>query len=137
MKARWIINSVMLGAVFLLGSCTGPGGEQVDSDAFAFVVFEDPDSDFSTSDVRDVDGEIVRIDAAKQQLFWVNDSLAFDGFDVNGNELAAGFFTVRFGTEDGERRAFFTETNPPTICDIEAPGGMLRISSTSVTVPQE
>jgi hypothetical protein len=115
------------GAIFLL----------VDTATTEFVTFQDPDSDFSTMDVRDVEGDIVRFDAAAQQLVWVADELAFDGWDINGTALADGFFTVRFGTEDGQRRAYFTETDPPTICNIVVTDGALSIFPTEVTVPQE
>ena len=118
-------------------SCTAVPGVPVGDDGANVVVFEDPDSDFSTADVRDVDGEIVRFDAVNAQMIWVADSLSFNGFDVNGNALGAGFFMVRFGTENGERRAYFTETDPPTICNISVPNGTLSITSTQVTVPQE
>ncbi len=114
---------------------SGDGGED-DIDA-ELAVFEDPDSDFTTQDVRDVDGQIVRFNATLRQLIWVEDDLAFDGFDVDGNLLSNGFFTVRFGTEDGVRQAYFTETTPPTICDITVMNGQLRIFSTTETVPQE
>jgi hypothetical protein len=120
-----------------LASCAAPLGSDVEVDEIDAVEFQDPDSDFSTTDVRDVDDEIVRFDATALRLIWVADDLAFDGWDVNGNQLAGGFYTVRFGTEDGERRAYFTETSPPTICDISVSGGALSISSTNVTVPQE
>ena len=44
-------------------------------------------------------------------------------------------FQIRFGTKDGERRAYFTETASATICDIEVVGGQLAIEPTTVTVP--
>ena len=45
------------------------------------------------------------------------------------------FFQVRFGTKDGERRAYFTEAEATTICDIEIVGGQLMITPTNVNVP--
>jgi hypothetical protein len=44
-------------------------------------------------------------------------------------------FQIRFGTKDGERRAYFTETASATICDIAVSGGHLLISPTTVPVP--
>ena len=120
-----------------LCSCSGTMGTVVDADGIDFNMFQDPDSEFSTSDVMDIDGEIVRFDAANQQMIWAADSTAFDGWDIDGNALAGGFFTVRFGTENGVRGAYFTETSPPTICDIAVTDGSLRISPTTTTVPQE
>jgi hypothetical protein len=56
---------------------------------------------------------------------------------VTGNFLgAAQFFQVRFGNVDGQRRAFFTETGPATICDIEPVGDSISISPTNTEVPQ-
>ena len=100
-------------------------------------MFSDPDSEFSTTDVRDVDEEIVRFDATAKTLIWAADGSVFDGWDVDGNFLGpTRFFQVRFGTKDGERRAYFTETANATICDILIDNGDLQIFSTSVTVPQ-
>lgn len=104
------------------------------------VAFFDPDSEFSTTDVRDVDEEIVRFDGAAKAIIWVADDLVFDEgvWEIDGNFLRVGRpFQVRFGTIDGERRAYFTETGPATICDISVEQGRLRIAATSVLVPQE
>jgi hypothetical protein len=97
-------------------------------------VFSDPDSTFMTSDVRDVDDQIVRFDTANNALIWVASGQSFAGFRVNGLSLSSSF-QVRFGTVDGERRAYFTETGPATICDIEVVNGQLVISATNVRVP--
>lgn len=114
------------------GSGTSPGTTEM------LAVFTDPDSDFSTSDVRDVDDEIVRFDATAKTLIWAADGSTFEDWEVNGNFLGASqAFQVRFGTVDGERRAYFTESGPATICDIRVDDGMLSISATSVLVPNE
>jgi hypothetical protein len=118
-------------------ACVSPLGAAVDPGHLDFVVFKDPGSGFETADVRDVDGEIVRFDAGREQLFWVASSFAFDGFDIDGTKLSEGFFTVRFGSENGVRQAYFTETDPPTICDLEVTGGALEITPTQVAVPQQ
>ncbi|HXG54640.1 MAG TPA: hypothetical protein VNJ03_04615 [Vicinamibacterales bacterium] len=100
------------------------------------VVFRDPDSSFSTSDIRDVQDQIVRFDMTSNSLIWAADGRSFQGFPVSGNLLRADrAFQVRFGAKDGERRAYFTETVATTICDIEIVGGQLVISPTSVKVP--
>jgi hypothetical protein len=91
---------------------------------------------FSTSDVRDVQGQIVRFNRANNSLIWAVDGRSFPGYPVDGNFLNSGkTFQVRFGTEAGEPRAYFTETVPATICDIEVVGSSLMISPTNVTVP--
>ncbi len=100
------------------------------------VVFRDPDSNFTTSDLRDVQDQIVRFDMTSNSLIWAADGRSFQGYPVSGNFLRADrAFQVRFGTKDGERRAYFTETVATTICDIEIVGGQLVISPTSVKVP--
>ncbi len=89
-----------------------------------------------TSDVRDVQEQIVRFDITSNSLIWTADGRSFPGYPVSGNFVRADRnFQVRFGTKDGERRAYFTETASATICDIEIVGGQLVISATNVTVP--
>lgn len=100
------------------------------------VVFSDPTTSFTTSDVRDAQRQIVRFDMANNSLIWAADSRSFSGYPVNGLFIRADrFFQVRFGTEDGERRAYFTEAVATTICDVEIVGGQLVINPTSLTVP--
>lgn len=111
-------------------------GEVPDETGRTLALFSDPDSDFSTTDVRDIHEEIVRFDTAGKTLIWAADGSAFGGWEVSGNFLGSlQQFQVRFGTKDGERRAYFTETVPATICDIFVENGRLRIVSTNVTVP--
>ncbi len=119
---------------------TGNGNENENANGNGtadFVVFQDPDSDFSTTDVMDVDGEIVRLDGARNELIWVADGTTEGGWDIDGNLLGNGFFTVAFGTENGQRGAYFTETATATICDIRVVNGDIRISPTTILVPQE
>jgi hypothetical protein len=100
------------------------------------AVFTDPSSTFSTSDVRDSEDEIVRFDVTTSSLIWAADGRLFSGYPVSGLFIRADrFFQVRFGTKDGERRAYFTEAAAGTICDVEIVGGQPVITSTTVTVP--
>jgi hypothetical protein len=100
------------------------------------AVFSDPASSFTTSDVRDSGDQIVRFDTTANSLIWAADGRSFAGFPVSGNLLRADrFFQVRFGTKDGERRAYFTEAEATTLCDIEIVGGQLMITPTNVHVP--
>lgn len=101
--------------------------------------FVDPDSDFSTDVVRDIDGETFSFDTTNQQMVWLADGRTFDGWRVDGEALLIGIseFRVRFGTEGGVRQAYFTEVNPPTICDLVADGDQLGIFRTNTPVPQE
>ncbi len=112
-------------------------GNDNGNSAADLVVFQDPDSDFSTTDVMDIDREIVRLDGVRGELIWVADGTTATGWDINGNLLGNGFFTVAFGTENGERGAYFTETAAATICDIRVVNGIILISATSTPVPQE
>jgi hypothetical protein len=91
---------------------------------------------FTTSDVRDVQEQIVRFNTVDNSLIWAADGRRFPGYPVSGNFIRQDmFFQVRFGTKDGERRAYFTEAARGTICDIEVIGGQLVISPTNVTMP--
>ncbi len=65
------------------------------------------------------------------------DGTTDSGWDINGNLLLGGFFTVAFGTENGQRGAYFTETAMATICNIRVDNGDIRISATNTPVPQE
>jgi len=110
------------------------------TDTTNFAVFVDPDTDFSTTDVRDVDEEMIRFDTTTLGILWVADGRTFDeGFwPVDDVFLGSGgSFQVRFGTKDGERRAYFTETGPATICNFVVSGSSFLIFATSTLVPQE
>jgi hypothetical protein len=103
------------------------------------AMFSDPASSFSTSDVRDVQDvleQIVQFDVANKSLIWKADGRSFTGYPVSDNFIGSDkHFQIRFGTKDGERRAYFTETASATICDIAVSGGQLSISPTNVKVP--
>ena len=99
------------------------------------AVFSDPATGFMTSDVRDVQDQIVRFDTASNSLIWAADGRSFPGYPVSGLFIRGDrFFQVRF-TKDGQPRAYFTETVATTICDIEIIGGQLSITATNVHVP--
>jgi hypothetical protein len=100
------------------------------------VVFVDPATGLGTSDVRDVQGQVVRFDRANNSLIWAADGRSFPGYPVDGDFVRSDrFFQVRFGTEGGARRAYFTEAVNATLCDVEIVGSSPVISATSVTVP--
>jgi hypothetical protein len=100
------------------------------------AVFSDPTSSFSTSDVHDALDHILRFDSATSALIWAVDGRSFSGFSVSGLFIRDDkFFQVRFGTKDGERRAYFTETVATTICEVEIVGGQIVITPTNLTVP--
>ena len=101
------------------------------------VVFTDPASAFSTTDVRDSQEQIVRFNTA-DELIWTADGTRFPGYRANGNFLRFDSnFEVVFATRAGERRAYFTlhghgAGDPNRICDIEVVGGRLVITETNV-----
>jgi len=108
-------------------------------------VFTDQASGFSTSDVRDVQEQIVQFNTAAE-LIWTADGTRLPGYRVIANFFipADGIcafcsFEVRFGTKGGERRAYLTfdyhHDNPGTIVDIEVVGGQLVMTKTDVPVP--
>lgn len=106
------------------------------------VSFVEPESGFSTSDVYDADREIVHFDAELGAMIWSASGDAVSGWAVSGADLSwegSGVaFRVRFGSEGGEPRAYFTERDRGTLCnlDIAAPDE-LSIRATSETPPLE
>jgi hypothetical protein len=118
-----------------------PADEQIEVEALnpVVVIFRDPDSAFSTVDVYDATREIVHFDAAREAMVSAATGDSVSGWMTNGNDLGPlGSFRVRFGTEGGERRAYFTETGNGTICNIELRGPeLLDIYGTSERPPTE
>ncbi len=107
----------------------------------AMAVFDDPDSDFSTIEVHDADRQVFYFDAEAQAMVRSDTGDQRSGWMTDGNDLARGGvfgrFMIRFGTEEGQRRAYFTEVNPPTICNLELNGPeQLQIYATSERPPQ-
>lgn len=110
------------------------------------VVFTDPLTGLQTSDVRDVHGQIVRFNSAGE-LVWTADSTRFSGYRVNGDDIRGpgpdDWFQVRFGTKNGERRAYLgwdddfchCPGSSATIVSIEVVSGRLVITATDVPVP--
>jgi hypothetical protein len=96
------------------------------------ATFADPSSSFSTKDVHDVKDHIVNFDTSTNSLIWSLTGQKFTGYPVSGN-LIGGTFQARFGTKDGDCRAYFTEAATGTICDIEVSGGGIAISPTPTT----
>ena len=110
------------------------------------AVFTDPGSGSATSDVHDVQGQVVRFNTA-DELIWMADDIRFQEFIVDGNFIGYHHkgdkvFQVRFGTKDGERRAYLTRPDDQlhgaaaTILDLSIDArGDLIIVETSAPVP--
>lgn len=112
---------------------TGSAGE-------AFVAFMDETTGVETLDVYDATREVVRFDSERSAMVSLDGAIAISGWAAVGPDLSwaqSGIeFRVRFGTEQGERRAFFTETATGTICDLRLLGqDELRIFGTLETPP--
>ena len=111
------------------------------------AVFTDSALGFATSDVRDVQEQILQFNTAGE-LLWSADGTRFSGYRVNGNLIrgpgADDYFQVRFGTKNGEQRAYLGWSDdwchcpgyPRTIADIELVSGRLVITATDVPVPE-
>jgi hypothetical protein len=103
-----------------------------------FAVFTDSASGFSTTDVYDVDNQVVRFVPGDRTMLWVQDNLLFDGWVVEGNFMgeAPPFpFQVRFGTVNGQRRAYFTEAGRGTLCDLRVENRVLTLLPTNTLPP--
>jgi hypothetical protein len=86
---------------------------------------------------RDIDDQIVRFVPADSTMLWTPSNLLFDNWPVSGNLLGPDrAFEVRFGTVSGQRRAYFTQVGPGTICNLEVTGNSLQLSPTNVLPPQ-
>ncbi|HKH46234.1 MAG TPA: hypothetical protein VKM72_16355 [Thermoanaerobaculia bacterium] len=119
-----------------VGACSGDDDSPTSPPpTLTLASFIDPMGGFSTHDVRDSEGEVVRF-TVDGSLVWPPTMATFGGFPVAGNLIGpTQDFEIRFGTEGGQRRAYFTERGPGTICDIDLINGMINISPTSQTVP--
>jgi hypothetical protein len=105
------------------------------------AVFTDSMTEFSTSDVHDVQEQIVRFNTADELIWIVNDArfaeFIVDGLFISYHHKADKFFQVRFGTRDGKRRAYLSWPDDRwTIVDLSVDErGDLKIAETTVPVP--
>lgn len=133
------VRALALAALFVgVGACSdgddSPTSPPTPTPTLTLASFADPQGG-STTDVRDSEGDIVRF-TVDGFLVWPPTMGTFGGFPVAGNLIGpTQGFEIRFGTEGGQRRAYFTERGPATICDIDLVNGMISVSPTSQTVP--
>ena len=130
-----------------LAGCGGFASPSPVSQPNRLAVFTDRESGFSTTDVRDVHEQIVRFNTAGE-LIWTADEARFpgylaDGYVITADRICPGcYFLVRFGTRDGQQRAYLTwasdesDDHPATVLDVEIVAGRLVVSGTNVTVPK-
>ena len=112
------------------------------------VVFKDPVTGLSTSNVRDARGHIVQFTTANE-LVWVDGThlsghyVGGPGIPFQGNIAPEAscqcWLVVRFGATNGERRAYMTadvgHSNPGTVVDLEVAGSALVVSWTELFPP--
>ncbi len=108
--------------------------------AESFSLFTDPATGFQTFEVHDADREVVYFDPEASAMVSALSEDAVGGWTTQGNDLrwtqSGVAFRVRFGTEAGVRRAYFTETGNGTICNLTLSGpDALGIRATSETPP--
>lgn len=136
-KTASTVRALALAALLVgVGACNDDDSPTAPtSPTLTLASFTDPRGGFSTNDVRDSEGDIVRF-TVDGRLVWPPTMATFSGFPVSGNLIGSPQdFEIRFGTEGGQRRAYFTERGPGTICDIDLINGMINVSPTSQTVP--
>lgn len=118
-----------------VGACSDGDSPTSPRPTLTLASFIDPRGGFSTTEVRDSEGDVVNF-TVDGRLVWPPTMATFSGFPVAGNLIGpTQGFEIRFGTEGGQRRAYFTERGPGTICDIDLINGMINVSPTSQTVP--
>lgn len=111
------------------------------------ALFIDSATGFSTTDVHDADGQMIRVSTA-DELIWVADGTRFPEFIAAGantigyHHAGDTYFQIRFGTTAGERRAYVTwpdralHGDAPTILDLWVDArGDLKVTETSLRVP--
>ena len=110
------------------------------------AVFLDRETGFTTSDVHDAQDQVVRFTDAGE-LLWAADGTRLTGFLADGEVVTADrvcagcYFLVRFGTRNGERRAYLTWAGVehgeqgPTLLDLEITGDTLAVNATDLTIP--
>ena len=115
--------------------------------------FIDDATGLKTFDLRDAQNQIVQVNS-NRELIWTADGTRLPGYRatnhafndgrryyfIEGKICEAGCaFEVRFGNEDGERRAYLTvdygHENPGTVVDVEVIGGALQVTQTDIYPP--
>ena len=119
------------------------------------VVFREPATGFSTTDLRDAHDRIIQL-TSNGDLIWTPDGTRIPGYEVSSDssywgpptyfiglkaQICVHFcaFSVRFGASNGERRAYMTidygHDNPGTLVDVEVRDGALVVSQTALFTP--
>lgn len=109
------------------------------SDDSRFARFVDSVSGFETTDVVDVDDEVIRFDTETLAIVYAETGRSYQegNWTVSGNFVGGASFQIRFGVENGVRKAYFTEAGPATICDFRVTESAFLIFPTNEPVPQQ
>ena len=144
-------TTILLALTLTMAGCSGPTSPSravaaTSTAATALMVFTDRASGFSTTDVRDAHEQIVRFNTAGEMI-WTTGDARFPGFladdqVVTAERVCAGcYFFVRFGTRDGDRRAYLTWSGDPapdrpvTVLDVDVVGGRLLVADSGQALP--
>src|SRR5262249_30836170 len=126
-----------------------PSAVQQPANPNQLIVFKDPLTGLSTSDVRDAQDHVVQF-TTSGELVWTAEGTRPPGHFVSGpgyqgsrdapGELSCQcWLVVRFGTNNGERRAYLTADyihfNPRTAVALEIASGSLIVRRTDVFLP--
>jgi len=144
--SRYLLAGIVLLAAHGLVGCSNPAVAPPSAPSGvsqptppALVVFKDPLTGLSTSDVRDARGHVVQFNTASD-LIWIDGThLSGHGVDYLQEASCQCWLVVRFGAADGERRAYMTgdigHYNPGTLVDLEITGSTLVVSWTDLFPP--
>jgi hypothetical protein len=112
------------------------------------AVFLDRDTGFSTYDVYDAQDQAMRFNAAGD-LIWMASGARFGGFIADGQVITAGrvcagcYFLVRFGSVNGQRRAYLTwaadaaaDGHAPVL-DVEIESAHLSVTTSDRPIPND
>ena len=144
---RTSVTILLIVAIQTVAGCDSRAGlpsapSGIPSPSLVLKGFRDPRSGFVTSNVRDADGQIIQFNSANE-LIWP-DGTRLPGYSPMGNAIPAEaacacWLVVRFGSADGERRAYLTadyvHDNPGTLVDLEISDGLLLVRRTSIFAP--
>ena len=134
---------VLAASALLCGGCAEPlVGEEIDLSTADLTVFSDPDSDFTTTELLDADGQVLSF-TTDSRIVWVETSTAWTAsrrgeWTTDGNVLRSdGYFTVAYGSLDGTFAGWITRTSTGTVCDFESDGEVLDINPTNQPIEQD
>jgi len=155
MKSVWIVTILGLLAAGCddrgqSASPTAPASSRPapSPDAARLMVFTERGTGFSTTDLYDASDHVLQIDSAGA-LIWTADGTRMPGYRVETLEFSRGFFyfvagticpggcefEIRFGSRNGDRRAFLTvdygHDNPGTLVDVAVANGALIVTQTT------